>query len=568
LRLTADTLSGNTATSGGGGLHNNGNLGLASAILVNSTISGNTAKFGGGIANSGNGGTSDLSLTFVTIADNTVQTGGSGLYYSFDSTTTTTASIIAATASGKACSFVGDGVLLSGGYNLDTDGTCGLGGTGDVSDGEPALEPLAMNAPGTTETHAIGEASDAQQKVPMGMGGCGNTVVADQRGVARPTPATLCDIGAYESEAGGGEPPVCAPPYVPMNEVELNTAIDCVNDAGVGSHSITLAADITLSAATTPFDNPDADEILLNGNGHVLDGDQKGTLLTIRPETNVRVQNITLAGGQGSGGPEGNWGGGVYNRGQLTIENSTLADNTAARGGGIVNHGDGTAAELTIVRSTLSGNGGTEGGGGIYNLAEAGGSALLNMVNSTVSGNSATTGGGLLNEASSGNAGANLVYSTLAQNTATSGGGGIDTLAAGGTSSVTLAATIIYNGPGGSADCANPSGVLISTGYNLAGDGSCNLTQGNDLPAADPLLLPLALNAPSVTSTHALQNGSPAIDRVHSGAAGCGTAITTDQRGAARPIPSNGMCDSGAYEEQSVQPPTAFVVYMPVGLDR
>lgn len=608
LNLTGVTLSGNTATSGGGGLFNNGNDGTATAELLNATLSGNTARIGGGALNSGNGGTAELTLTFTTIAANTGNNGASGVHTTSGATTTANASILAAGSKGKACVSGGGGTLTSGGYNLDTDDSCGLGSTGDLPAGDPALDGLAVNAPGDTATHAIGPAGDAQRRVPTGTLGCGTDVTTDQRGAPRPFPGALCDVGAYESDAteGGtpaatatatasatptvtgtppsptptvtGTPPSptpttpatpvgCAPPYTAAAEAQLQHAIDCVNAAGAGTHTITLVGDIILSAASPPLNNPAATEIILDGDGHQIDGARKGTVLTVAAGTIARVRDVTITGGQGSRGPGGDWGGGIYNAGDLTVENVTLTGNLAARGGAIANHGDGAAAELTVTRSTLSGNGATVAGGGIANTAGTGGSALLNLVNATVSGNFGATGGGLFNESAGGGAGANLVYATLALNTAATGGGGLHVTAAGGNSSVTMAGTIITNGAGGSPDCQRPSGSIISTGYNLDGDGTCNLTQGNDLPSTDARLLPLALNAPGATATHALSIDSPALDRVHSGAAGCGTAITTDQRGAPRPMPAGELCDIGAFERQTQQEAT-FVIYLPIGVDR
>ena len=220
------------------------------------------------------------------------------------------------------------------------------------------------------------------------------------------------------------------------------------------------------------------------------------------------------------------------------------------------------------MRSTLSGNAGTVEGGAIHNTAVNGGSALLNLMNVTVSSNFAGAGGGLFNEADGGNAGTNTVYVTFANNAATAGGGGgIHTVTSDGSASVTLAATIISNGPGGSPDCARPSGSIISTGYNLDGDDTCNLTQGNDQPAVDVGLLSLAFNAPGTTASHALSAASPAVDNVHGGAAGCGTVITTDQRGAPRPAPAGGLCDSGAFELQDEVLAPEYLIYLPIGLD-
>ena len=335
-------------------------------------------------------------------------------------------------------------------------------------------------------------------------------------------------------------------------------------DAAGRVSAITLTGDVTLSDATTPLNNPAAAELLLDGDGHQIDGDRHGTVLTIAPGTTARVRDVTITGGLGTRGDSGDWGGGIYNNGALTVENSTLAGNLAARGGGIVNHGDGAAATLTIVRATLSGNAATMSAGGILNVAEGGGSASLNVVNTTLSGNFASAGGGgLYIEANGGNAGANLVYATLALNTATSGGGGIHTATTGGNASVTLAATIIINGQGAGPDCARPSGSIISIGYNLAGDGTCFLIQGNDLPASPAGLLPLAANAPGGPPTRALLAGSRARNRIHPGGAGCGTAITTDQRGAPRPQPAGGRCDVGAFESQPGDP-VGWAVYLPV----
>lgn len=594
VTLTGVTVWDNVATASGGGIYNNGNLGVASVALTNSTISGNGASFrGGGILNYPNSGVVEMSLAFVTVAGNTAAQGG-GVVNQPGGSVSLVASILSAGEQGEACLATEDAVITSGGYNIDDDESCGLAETGDISGGNPALLALAMNAPGTTQTHAIEDDSDAHSRIPTGTLGCGDTVATDQRGVARPSPEPLCDIGAYESEYPEEDPdPVCEPPYLPGSEEELNAAIECVNLGGPGTHTITLAASIALTASTLPFDNAEADEIVLDGDGFILNGNLSGTVLTIEPETAVRVLDITITGGQGTRGPATNWGGGIYNRGDLTLENSTLSSNVAQRGGGIVNHGDGTAATLTVVRSNLSGNSAFDAGGGILNTSNGGGSASLNMVNSTLSGNDAVTGGGgLYNEAEgdepvsgaesgeaesgeaesgkaeSGHTGANLVYVTLAGNSAEIGAGGIVSAAGGeSTAAVTLSATIISGSSGTGSDCEQSGGTITSTGYNIDSDNTCNLTQGSDQPAADAGLLPLALNAPGETATHALAAHSMAIDEIPVGAAGCGTAITTDQRGVARPQPVDGKCDIGAFEAPPVEveepEPT---IYLPVVL--
>ncbi len=611
LSMDRVTLSGNSATNSGGALYNNGNKGTATASLVNSTLSGNSAtKNGGGIANSSNSGTAEVTLHFVTVANNNAKTG-SGVYASAAAVSQAQATILAAGAQGTACAFGGAAALASGGYNLDTDGSCALSATGDVSGGDPALAPLALNAPGETATQALGD-GDAQRHISTGAAGCGTDITTDQRGAQRPLPGTLCDIGAYESDADEsgtpgtptatatqtatptgtvtgtpptpsvtvtGTPPTptatvepgeCTPPYQPANDAALRAAILCVNAGGTGSHVVTLAGDITLAAPLPALNNAQAGELIVDGDGHLINGAQKGTVLVVAAGTSARVRDLTITGGSGSSGPSGNWGGAIFNRGSLTIENSTISGNTAAFGGGVVNYADAIPTDLTILRSSLSGNAGTVEGGAIHNTAVNGGSALLNIMNVTVSSNFAGAGGGLYNEADGGNAGANTVYATFANNTATAdgGGGGLHSIIHEGNASVTLSATIISNGPGGSPDCARSGGAIISTGYNLDGDDTCNLTQGNDQPAVNVGLLSLAFNAPGTTATHALSAGSPAVDNVHDGGAGCGTALTTDQRGAPRPAPAGGMCDSGAFELQDEVIAPDSLIYLPIGLDK
>ena len=112
------------------------------------------------------------------------------------------------------------------------------------------------------------------------------------------------------------------------------------------------------------------------------------------------------------------------------------------------------------------------------------------------------------------------------------------------TETVTLVNSIIADSP---ASCYVYSIPLQSAGYNLSDDASCSayLNSLGDLNDINPRLGPLQNNGGS-TFTHALLPGSPAIDAIPFGTNGCGTTLTTDQRGVTRPI--HGQCDIGAYE--------------------
>jgi len=85
--------------------------------------------------------------------------------------------------------------------------------------------------------------------------------------------------------------------------------------------------------------------------------------------------------------------------------------------------------------------------------------------------------------------------------------------------------------------------VPQSDGFNVVSDNSAavNFTGPSDLNNTDPMLLPIALNAPGTTRTHALAPGSPAIDH-----ASASFAPAADQRGIIRP--QGAADDSGAFE--------------------
>jgi len=91
----------------------------------------------------------------------------------------------------------------------------------------------------------------------------------------------------------------------------------------------------------------------------------------------LTINNSTVHGNSAAGSTPG-IGGGIDNGGTLTINNSTITANVAAYGGGIYNSGTGA-----VNNSTISGNGvgsvfGDVAGGGIYN------GSILTIKNSTI----------------------------------------------------------------------------------------------------------------------------------------------------------------------------------------
>jgi uncharacterized protein DUF4347/polymorphic membrane protein len=142
-------------------------------------------------------------------------------------------------------------------------------------------------------------------------------------------------------------------------------------------------------------------------------------------------------------------GGGIYNYdGTLTISNSTISGNTAARsGGGIFNYSYYSGSPtVTITNSTISGNTAARSGGGIFNYSYYSGSPTVTITNSTISGNTAQNrdGGGIssYNYDDDYNATATITNSTISGNTAARDGGAID---AGNYGDVTIENSTIAN---------------------------------------------------------------------------------------------------------------------------
>ena len=137
-----------------------------------------------------------------------------------------------------------------------------------------------------------------------------------------------------------------------------------VGTAGSGADTITLTANVTLSA-----DPPDVtSEIIVQGAGFTLKGD---------PDNNGPR-------------PGGHWDHGapylflVASGGNLTVNNLTLKDGLALNGGGIKNEG-----RLTVTNRTFIDNWSSDNGGAIYNTHS--GTAFVS--NSAFSGNQALRGG-------------------------------------------------------------------------------------------------------------------------------------------------------------------------------
>ncbi|MCB1689558.1 MAG: M36 family metallopeptidase [Halioglobus sp.] len=293
-------------------------------------------------------------------------------------------------------------------------------------------------------------------------------------------------------------------------------------DAALDGGTITLAGtqllidkDLTIDASSLP-------------NGLTISGDNSSRVFEIVSGNTVELRGITVTGGNSAGS-----GGGIMNRGSLTLIDSTLsANHTDGSGGGIMNEAGGG---LWLVNSTLSANDADVYGGALFSQ---GAGAEATLINSTVFGNTAVAAGGIFLQTGT----VTLNHATIASNIDTFGSGGIYARA---TTVLNVENSIVAANTAGDIFVESIGSVLAS-GANLIGDNSgvssvfpLGPLAGNASNPLDPML-DLLGNYGGPTQTMPPLSGSPAID------AGVSGSLTTDQRG--YPRPTGPGYDLGAVE--------------------
>jgi CSLREA domain-containing protein len=225
LDLVDVSVSGNSASTSGGGIDSDGAVDIFASTIANNSVSDdNDLEIGGGIDDFGtsltivdstiagnsagrNGGglfaASPTTLVNDTIANNSSGNGGGGIYNDGDSDVKIANTILDGNTGGDC-----NAALDSEGNNISADTSCGLTAAGDLESTDAELGDLQDNG-GQTDTLAIAAgtpAVDAANGIY-----CPTT---DQRGISRPQ-GPACDIGAFELEQAAPPPPPPPPPAGP-----------------------------------------------------------------------------------------------------------------------------------------------------------------------------------------------------------------------------------------------------------------------------------------------------------------------------------------------------------------
>lgn len=233
----------------------------------------------------------------------------------------------------------------------------------------------------------------------------------------------------------------------------------------------------------------------------------------------------------------GAYGGAVSNHGTLSITNSTFDDNVAGASG---------VLDLPIPPATI----GIQAG--ISFLVEAkftGSVNLADLIDLNYTSNG--YGGGVYNDHTT-----TITNSTFSDNRTVGGGGG--GVVNNKDASMSIANSILVGNEAGAIGSGNCGGAITDGGYNLTERMvDCDFAARTDVRTTTTQLGSLS-DGVGLTETLALLTGSVAIDQIPRGVNGCGTEVTTDQRGLARP--QGAKCDIGAFEIDETAPTTTVSV--------
>lgn len=393
--------------------------------------------------------------------------------------------------------------------------------------------------------------------------------------VAAASPVTLYVAGSGGVDLGAGaDSGDCQTESTPCLSLAYAVGQAAPGDTVEISGTLSDDSSVALNEAMTLAANPDASDATIQGSG-----DADGLLLV---NDAVTLRGLTLEDGYSSGS-----GGGAITVGagaDVTIIDSTLADNTADYDGGAIDNGGWATpgGTVTIIDSTLTGNAAGGDGGAIDNADWGASDDTVTISGSTLTGNTAGMDGGAIDNTDEyGSDGSvTITDTTLSDNLAMFDGGAIDNndfAGSGGT--VTIADSTLNDdtsfqhgqeidavGYGGgvymaadviNGSCFEANNFINDDGYNAATDSSClgSTVAGSDSLSPDAADFgPLEANG-GPTQTSLLTEGNPALGLIPHGTSvstGPGGSVTvacpaTDQRGITSA--PGAACDAGAVQQ-------------------
>ncbi len=539
--ITRSLFEANQAGDSGGAIYSRDTLAIRSSTIVNNTANEGGAIFAGCRALLFCSTTNNIANS--TITRNTSR--GSGVF-TFSGSATVRNSILSDNVGQDIepiANLFNPSPFTSNGYNIleipePTSTAFRLQPTDRITS-QPSLGPLG-DFGGPTRTIGLLPDSPALNSGPAAVA----AGTLDQRGQPR-LEGPAVDRGAFESTPlvrmevdhlpGKGEVDVADGYYAP-GEISLSDAVAWAN--AIPGHDTIRFSQALLDQIESDFDGSATitlgsqlnitDDLTILGPGAKvlsLSGDKRSRIFQIEAGVSLDLRDLTLTQGQApTTGASANNGGAIANFGDLALQRVEITDSHAPRLGGAISTWSGST--LSIQSSTLAGNTAAKGGG-FYSRGD------VQVENSTLAENFGSEfGGGFVSFAGT----VTLDHSTIVANHALLNSGGFRNEGA----LVELANTVVSKNTSSvdadySQDPTFPDGQVTMGPFNFVGS------------SIDPLLGPLRdLGGP--TRTVGILPTSPLID-----AADPASSRETDQRGFTRPIDSrrdddSGPADIGAFE--------------------
>lgn len=322
-------------------------------------------------------------------------------------------------------------------------------------------------------------------------------------------------------------------------------------NAAAGADTIVfsgVSGKITLATELPAITGSDHLGITGTGKSLMISGGNSVRVFDIAAGAVASISNLSIV--EGNAGS--NAGGAIRNSGTLNLAGVTIADSTAADGGGLSN--ESAASTAVLDRVEFQGNKATTSGGAIRNLGTLTGTNIAVVANT-----SSAIGAGVMNTAGT----LSLTNATFTNNISTGAGAGLR-LQAGTVNLVNI--TVVANTDKSAA--ADRAGGISNVGATLtmrnsivslnttkAGvdpnvNGAISTGQTNFV-GGDPQLGSLQTNANFSSTLVPTTAASPVVNAGTSSAA---SAVSTDQRGYLRIV--GPAVDIGAGE---FQPPTVTV---------
>ncbi|MBL1231252.1 MAG: T9SS type A sorting domain-containing protein [Flavobacteriales bacterium] len=351
VTVNNSNISGNTGSSGGGGIHSGGGSGVGSVTVSNSTICGNVANGVGGIYCF-----SSLTVSNSIISGNTSANGTGGIY-SRRNTTVINSTISENVAVNGSCGGISSDSIkvINSTINSNVAPNGNGGGIYSSSSGSPFIEVIHS----TMKWNNAGNNGGGIYAFTSFSPGNFPSIVIDSSDISENT----------SGDQGGGI--YClsngAPNSLTVTNSILNGNISGTEGGGILSRNVIVSnSTISNNASMSSY-----------GGGIV------GGYVSV---TNSTISNNTAATD----------GGGIHDAFStsssysfITISNSTISGNVAGDdGGGISTYSQSSNATITVTHSTINGNISTNGnGGGISSTTTP-----ITVINSTISGNDAANG--------------------------------------------------------------------------------------------------------------------------------------------------------------------------------